>query len=88
VLFLKAKLLLKQKKYEEAIATLSHIIRGDSQFFLADTIYFMIAETYYNDLKNTSKAQEYYQKIIFEYPGSIYVIDAREKYRSVRGDQL
>ena len=88
VLFLQAKLLLKQKKYEEAIATLSHIIRGDSQFFLADTIYFMIAETYYNDLKNTSKAQEYYQKIIFEYPGSIYVIDAREKYRSVRGDQL
>ncbi|EAR13638.1 tetratricopeptide repeat domain protein [Polaribacter irgensii 23-P] len=88
VLFLQAKLLLKQKKHEEAIAALSHIIRGDSQFFLADTIYFMIAETYYNDLKKTSKAQEYYQKIIFEYPGSIYVIDAREKYRSVRGDKL
>jgi lipopolysaccharide biosynthesis regulator YciM len=86
VLFLQAKLLLKLEKHQEAVTTLSKIIAVDTQDFLTDTVYFMIAEIYYNKLKNISKAQEYYQKIIFEHPGSIYVVDARKKYRAGRGD--
>ena len=87
VLFFQAKLLLEEGKYEKAIASLLKIIAADNQGFLTDTVYFMIAETYYTELKDTTKAQEYYQKIIFEYPGSIYVVDARKKYRAVRGDK-
>ena len=88
VLLFQAKLLLKKGQYQKAITALSKIITADNQGFLTDTVYFMIAETYDTKLKNTSKAQEYYQKILFEYPGSIYVIDARKKYRAGRGDQL
>jgi len=47
-----------------------------------------MAELYKNELKNTKKASEYYQKIIFEYPSSIYLVDARKKYRKLRGDNL
>jgi tetratricopeptide (TPR) repeat protein len=87
VLFLQAKLLIKQKKYKEAIVRLSKIIEADNQSFLTDDIYFMMAEIYDNDLNNTEKAQEYYQKIIFEHPSSIYLVDARKKYRKLRGDK-
>ncbi|AUC85721.1 hypothetical protein CW731_10670 [Polaribacter sp. ALD11] len=88
VLFFQAKLLIKQQRYKEAIASLSKIIAADNQGFLTDDVYFMMAETYNNNLKNTEKAQEYYQKIIFEHPSSIYLVDARKKYRKLRGDRV
>ncbi|MFT5959410.1 MAG: tetratricopeptide (TPR) repeat protein, partial [Polaribacter sp.] len=88
VLFFKAKLLIKQEKYEEALVSLLKIITADNQGFLTDDIYFMLAEMYQNNLNNTEKAKEYYQKIIFDHPSSIYLVDARKKYRKLRGDEL
>ena len=88
VLFFKAKLHIKQKKYAEAILNLAKIIAADNQGFLTDDVYFMMAEIYNNNLNNKEKAQEYYQKIIFEHPSSIYLVDARKKYRKLRGDNL
>jgi tetratricopeptide (TPR) repeat protein len=88
VLFFKAKLLIKQEKYTAAIANLSKIIVADNQGFLTDDIYFMMAEIYQNNLNNIEKAQEYYQKIIFNHPSSIYLVDARKKYRKLRGDTI
>jgi tetratricopeptide (TPR) repeat protein len=88
VLFFQAKLLIKAKRYDEAILSLSKIIEADDQGFLTDDIYFMMAEIYNNNLNNTEKAQKYYQKIIFEHPSSIYLVDARKKYRKLRGDKV
>jgi tetratricopeptide (TPR) repeat protein len=88
VLFFQAKIHIKQKKYEEAIVSLSKIIAANNQGFLTDDIYFIMAEIYNNDLNNGEKALEYYQKIIFDHPASIYLIDARKKYRKLRGDKL
>ncbi len=88
VLFFKAKLLIKQQKYTEAITALDKIIAADNQSFLTDDVYFMMAETYNNHLKNSEKAQEYYQKIIFDYTSSIYLVDARKKFRKLRGDNV
>ncbi|WP_459741318.1 tetratricopeptide repeat protein [Polaribacter sp. OB-PA-B3] len=88
VLFFKAKLLIKQQKYTEAITALDKIIAADNQGFLTDDVYFMMAETYNNHLKNSEKAQEYYQKIIFDHTSSIYLVDARKKFRKLRGDNV
>jgi tetratricopeptide (TPR) repeat protein len=88
VLFLQSKLLLKKGDYQKAIQNLFKIIDADPQTFLADTVYYMIAETYDTYLKDQPNAQKYYKKIIFEYPASIYMVDARKKYRQGRGDSL
>lgn len=87
-LFLQAKLLRKQKKYDKAILSLAKIVAADNQGILTDDVYFIMAEMYNNNLNNIKKAQEYYQKIIFEHPSSIYLVDARKKYRKLRGDKL
>jgi len=47
-----------------------------------------MAELYSKQLNLPEKAKEYYQKIIFEYPSSIYLVDARKKYRELRGDTI
>ena len=88
VLFLQAKLFIKKEKYEEAIVSLTKIIDADNQGFLTDDVYYLIAETYNFKLKNPEKAKEYYQKIIFEQPSSIYLGDARNKFRKIRGEVI
>lgn len=87
-LFKQGKLLLKQKKYDEAILTLAKVVALDTEGILNDDVYFVMAEMYKNDLNQPEKAQEYYQKIIFEYPSSIYLVDARKKFRKLRGDDI
>ena len=88
VLFLQAKLLIKQEKYIEAITSLEKIIAADNQGFLTDDVYYLMAETYNTHLNDVEKAKEFYQKIIFEHPSSIYLVDARKKFRKLRGDDI
>jgi tetratricopeptide (TPR) repeat protein len=88
VLFKMAKLQIQEGKYNEAIANLEQIILNDTQGFLTDDVYYELAELYNNHLKNVEKASEYYQKIIFEHASSIYLVDARKKYRKLRGDEI
>ncbi|MHB0754859.1 tetratricopeptide repeat protein [Polaribacter sp. M15] len=88
VLYLQAKLLIKQEKYLDAITSLEKIIAADNQGFLTDDVLFLIAETYNTKLGEVEKAKEYYQKIIFEHPSSIYLVDARKKFRKLRGDTI
>ena len=87
-LFLKSKILIKEKDFEKAILNLQKIIETDDQSFLIDDVCFMIASIYDENLKNVEKAKEYYQKIIFEHPSSIYLVEARKRFRKLRGDSL
>jgi tetratricopeptide (TPR) repeat protein len=87
-LYLQAKLFIKQKKYLDAIASLEKIIAADNQGFLTDDVYYLMAETYYTNIGNIEKAKEYYQKIIFDYPSSIYLVTARKRFRKLRGDTI
>ena len=50
-----------------------------------DDAYYRLGELHIKQ-KNTEKAKEYYQKIIFDFPSSIHLVDARKKYRKLRGD--
>ncbi|PQJ76748.1 tetratricopeptide repeat protein [Polaribacter glomeratus] len=88
VLFFQAKLFIKQKRYTDAIFSLEKIIAADNKGMLTDDVYFMMAELYANDIIDIEKAKEYYQKIIFEQPSSIYLVDARNKFRKLRGDKV
>ena len=87
-LFLQAKLQIKEEKYLDAIASLEKIIAADNQGFLTDDVYYLMAETYYTNIGNIEKAKEYYQKIIFDYPSSIYLVTARKRFRKLRGDTI
>jgi len=87
-LFKQASLFIKQKEFEKAIKNYESIITLDAQGILVDDTYYQLAEIYANELEDTQKASEYYQKIIFDYPSSIYLVDARKKYRKLRGDDI
>jgi len=85
-LFKQADLFSKAKQFQKAINNYTQIIALDKDGIFVDDSIYQIAEIYLNQLINTKKASEYYQKIIFEHPSSIYLVDARKKYRKLRGD--
>lgn len=87
-LFKQAKLFIKQNNFEAAIVNLEKVITLNPEGILIDDAYYELAELYKNHLKNTEKASEYYQKIIFDYSSSIFLVDARKKYRRIRGDKV
>ena len=79
---------MKELQYQNAITNLLKIISIDKEGILVDDAYYLIAEIYKNHIKDTEKASEYYQKIIFDHPSSIYLVEARKKFRKLRGDNL
>ena len=88
VLFFQAKLLIKLEKYDDALLSFSKIVAADNQGIYTDDVYFEMAELYNNKLNDPEKASEYYQKIIFDYASSIYLVEARKKFRKLRGDKV
>lgn len=87
-LYQKALILIKQKNYFEAEKLLKQVIENYGEELLADDAVFQLAELYEYYLKDIPRAMEYYQKILKDYSDSLYVVQARNRYRVLRGDNL
>ena len=88
ILMAKAKIYLKQNNFTSATSELQKIINDYSFDLWGDDALFMLAELYENNLKDNEKAKTYYQKIITDFPGSLYVVEARKRFRALRGDNI
>jgi tetratricopeptide (TPR) repeat protein len=87
ILMAKARILIQQKSYTDAIIPLKKIV-GDHPFNLwADDAVFMLGDIYENHLANKEQAKIFYQKIITDYPGSLWINEARKRFRLLRGDK-
>lgn len=85
-LWLEANLEMKQGHFESSIALLQTIIDRYGNDILADDAYFLQGDIYQNQLRNKDKAMEIYRDFLTKYPGSVYVAEARKRYRMLRGD--
>ena len=87
-LYQKALILIKRKDYLGAEALLKKVVENHGTELLADDAIFKLAELYEYYLKDIPKAMEYYQKILRDYSGSLFVVEARKHYRALRGDSV
>lgn len=87
-LYNQAEVFVKEAQYENAITNLIKLVDIDKEGALVDDAYYLMAEIYRKHIKSPEKASEYYQKIIFEKASSIYLVDARKKFRELRGDSI
>lgn len=88
VLLKKAEIMKRKGRYEEEAALLQKIIDKYGTAILADDAYFMLADLYERKLQNKQKAMDLYQELLVKFPGSSYVVEARKRYRALRGDVL
>jgi tetratricopeptide (TPR) repeat protein len=87
-LFKQAQLFIKTNQFTKAANNYLQIINLNKNDILVDDAIYNLAELYKNQLNLPNQAKEYYKKIIFEYPSSIFLVDARKKYRKLRGDTI
>ncbi len=88
ILFLQAKIAKQFADYPFAIQKLDALLELHGKDILADDAAFQIAQLYDFNLKDREKAMEYYNKLITQFPSSIHVVEARKKYRELRGDKM
>lgn len=86
ILMRKAEAMMQQGKWNEAIDFLNELLKFYPFDILADDAVFQLGDIYENHLMDSTKAAEYYKKILFEYKGSLHTIEARKRYRKLRGD--
>ena len=79
VLMQKAKICMKQGRYNVADSLLQRIVDHYADDILADDALFMLAELNEQQLNNAERARECYEKLILDYPASLYVDRARKK---------
>ncbi|MFY7918347.1 MAG: tetratricopeptide repeat protein [Chryseotalea sp.] len=84
--WLKASILLKQNKPEQALAQYEKIVTEFFNDVLADDAFFAIGDIYENYLHQPEKAMEHYKNLLVKFPGSVYAAEARKRYRMLRGD--
>lgn len=88
ILWLQATTLLKLDRNEEAEKRLLKIA-GDFHYdILGDNAVYQLALLYETKLKRKEEAMRYYQELMEKYPASIFVADARKRYRQLRGDVI
>lgn len=87
-LYEKALIYLKKNEVQKAVTFFEDLNQKYSTDLLADDALFDLADLYENVLKQKEKAMELYKQIITEHSGSLYVIEARKRFRALRGDNI
>ncbi len=87
-LFMQAKLFEDTKQYDKAVANYEYIIANYRDEILADDAHFYLAQLYQTQLGEPEKAKPLYEKIVFNHEDSIYFIEARKRFRMLRGDAI
>ena len=73
-------------EFSLALAQYQSIIEQHSDEIYVDEALYFSAELYKNQLQLPDKAKPLYEKIIFNHQDSIYFVEARRKFRELRGD--
>lgn len=84
----KAGIYIKMGKPEKAVEMYELILKDYKFDILSDDAHFYLAKTYEERLNNKEKAMALYQEHLTKYPGSVYVAEARKRFRLLRGDKL
>jgi tetratricopeptide (TPR) repeat protein len=86
VLWQKGQIYIKQNENQKAIEQLEKIVNEYGSDILGDDAYFLMAKLIEEKLGQKEKAMELYKTLLTKYPGSIYVVEARKRFRQLRGD--
>ncbi|MGE5318244.1 MAG: tetratricopeptide repeat protein [Chloroflexota bacterium] len=86
VLMKKAEIKLKQGDFITADTLYKEIVAQYPDDILADDALYQLGNLYQFHLKDKAKAMKAYQQLMSDYPGSLFVVEARKQFRLLRGD--
>ena len=88
ILLIRGDIAAQRGEFNAAIGHYEDVVEFFAMDILADDALFHLAELYDIQLKDAATAQSLYERLLTEYPGSLYVVEARKRFRQLRGDIL
>lgn len=88
ILWLTAKTYTKLDSIQHALACLAIIREKFGYDILADDALFEMGRLEEEKMKNKESAMKIYEELLTKYPGSIFVAEARKRFRFLRGDTV
>jgi TolA-binding protein len=88
VAYLKANIYKKQGAYEQAITYYEQIIDEHAEEIRADNALYELARLYDEQLEDKASAMELYERLFVEFNASVLAVDARKRFRELRGDTI
>jgi tetratricopeptide (TPR) repeat protein len=86
VLFQRYRIDYALAEYDSAATHLVELLDLYGLDMLADNALYELGILYEDKIRDDVKAQEYFERLLFEHPGSIFVVEARQRFRRLRGD--
>ena len=86
ILYERYRVAYARHQYDTAATFLEKVLDLYPTDILMDNALLDLGKLYEDKLNNKEKAQEYFKKLLFEQGGSIFVPEARDRYRRLRGD--
>jgi tetratricopeptide (TPR) repeat protein len=83
VLYKRFEIAQKKRDCTDAVKHLKKIVQNHPHDILIDDALFNLGEIYQFQFRDLKEAAEYYRKIIFEHSGSLYVVEARKRFREI-----
>jgi tetratricopeptide (TPR) repeat protein len=88
ILYLKYKIEKDRQHYDKAAGYLQQIVDNYSTDILGDNALFYLGDLYQNFFKDQEKAKTFYEKVILDYKDSTFTVEARKRYRKLRGEHV
>ncbi|MFT7589434.1 MAG: tetratricopeptide (TPR) repeat protein [Limisphaerales bacterium] len=88
IVWKEANIEIKKRNWEKAASLLIFLDEQYGYDILADNALFTLGKLYSNQLYDKEKAMACFEKIMLEHKDSIYVVEARKRFRELRGDEL
>ena len=88
ILLIRAEIALKRGQFDDAIGHYEEILELHFMDILADDALFGLADLHEEQLDAPDVAQGLYERLLTEFPGSLYAVEARKRFRQLRGDIL
>ncbi len=86
IYFKKGQVFLKEARYKEAVEAFQRVYEVYGDEIYGDDAMFKLAEIYHYKLQDIEKAKALYQEFLTKYPASVYTVEARKRFRKLRGD--
>jgi len=88
ILMAKSRMAIKKGDFNLAVLQLRQLIAQPQKDIWTDDAIFTLAGLYEEQLNDPEQAKTLYQKLISDFPGSMFVAEARKHFRKLRGDHI
>ena len=88
IVYLRGRIYRKLRRYEEAAAAYQDIVDNYEESIRLDNSLWALGQLYENQLNDKAKAQKIYETLFIDYSNSILAVEARKRYRILRGDDV